>query len=48
LLKKNMVSLVGTDMHHNNHMNALITLASKKRFYKLFEDINIRNKELLF
>jgi protein-tyrosine phosphatase len=48
LLKKNMVTLVGTDMHHNNHMNALITLASKKRFYKLFEDINIRNKELLF
>ena len=47
LLKKNMVTLVGTDMHHDNHMNALKTLASKKSFYKLFENIHIRNKELL-
>jgi len=47
LLKKNMVTFVGTDMHHDNHMNALIKLASKKRFYKLFENIEIKNKELL-
>ena len=48
LLKKNMVTLVGTDMHHENHLNALITLASKKRFYKLLDRAEIRNKELLF
>lgn len=48
LLKKNMVTFVGTDMHHENHLKALIKLASKKSFYKLFENINIRNKELLF
>ena len=47
LLKKNMVTLVGTDMHHENHMNALRSLASKKSFYKLFEGVEIRNKELL-
>ena len=47
LLKKNMVTLVGTDMHHENHLNSLKTLASKKSFYKLFEGIDIRNKELL-
>lgn len=47
LLKKNMVTLVGTDMHHENHLNGLIALASKKSFYKLFENVQIRNKELL-
>jgi tyrosine-protein phosphatase YwqE len=47
LLKKNMVTLVGTDMHHENHLNGLKDLASRKSFYKLFEGINIRNKELL-
>ncbi len=47
LLKKNMVSLVGTDMHHENHLNSLKDIASRKSFYKFFEGINIRNKELL-
>lgn len=47
LLKNNMVTLVGTDMHHENHLNGLKDLASRKSFYKLFEGINIRNKELL-
>jgi hypothetical protein len=42
-----MVTLVGTDMHHENHLNGLKDLASRKSFYKLFEGINIRNKELL-
>jgi tyrosine-protein phosphatase YwqE len=47
LLKNNLVSFVGTDMHHDNHMNALKKLASKKSFYKLFENVEIKNKELL-
>lgn len=47
LLKNNIVTLVGTDMHHENHLNGLKDLASRKSFYKLFEGINIRNKELL-
>ncbi|MFT4153510.1 tyrosine-protein phosphatase [Parafilimonas sp.] len=47
LLKKNMVALMGTDMHHENHLNGLKDLASRKSFYKLFEGMNIRNKELL-
>jgi tyrosine-protein phosphatase YwqE len=47
LLKKNMVSFVGTDMHHDNHMEALKKLASKKSFYKLFENVELRNRELL-
>lgn len=47
LLTKNMITLIGTDIHHENHMLALKTLVSKKSFYKLFDGIEIRNKELL-
>jgi tyrosine-protein phosphatase YwqE len=47
LFKKNIVTFVGTDMHHENHMSSLKKLASKKSFYKLFENMEIRNKELL-
>ncbi len=47
LLKKNFVSFVGSDMHHDNHLNALKSLASKKSFYKLFENIELKNKDLL-
>jgi tyrosine-protein phosphatase YwqE len=47
LLKKNLVSFAGTDMHHENHLAALKSLASKKSFYKLFENIELKNKELL-
>lgn len=47
LLKKNLVSFVGTDMHHENHLAALKKLATKKSFYKLFENIELKNKDLL-
>jgi tyrosine-protein phosphatase YwqE len=47
LVKKKMVSLLGTDMHHQNHLRGLKDLASRKSFYKLFDGIDIRNKELL-
>ena len=47
LLKKKKISFVGTDMHHENHLKGLNDLASKKSFYKLFEGVEINNKELL-
>jgi len=47
LVKKKMVSFAGTDMHHENHLKGLKDLASRKNFYKLFEGVEIRNKELL-
>lgn len=47
LLKHHMVSLLGTDMHHERHLAALKDLASKKEFYSLFEGIDIMNKKLL-
>lgn len=47
LIKSNMVTLLGTDMHHENHLAALHELASQKDFYKLVENAGIKNKELL-
>ncbi|CAN5160859.1 hypothetical protein BH11BAC6_BH11BAC6_15140 [soil metagenome] len=47
LLKHRMVTLLGTDMHHEKHLAALKDLASKKEFYKQLQGIDIMNKRLL-
>jgi len=47
LFEKKMVSLVGTDMHHQNHMDALNELATRKEFYKLISGAELINKSLL-
>ena len=47
LLKNKMVDLLGTDMHHQRHLMALMELSTKKEFYKLLEDVKIKNKKLL-
>jgi protein-tyrosine phosphatase len=47
LFAKKMVSLVGTDMHHENHLNALKELASRKEFYKLLEGADLKNNSIL-
>ena len=46
LIAKNMVEFLGTDMHHQNHLNALKTFAATKDFYKL-KDIQLMNLGLL-
>lgn len=47
LVTSNMITLAGTDMHHETHLQALKDLAAKKSFYKLLEKAGINNKELL-
>jgi protein-tyrosine phosphatase len=47
LLKNKMIDLLGTDMHHQRHLTALLELATKKEFYKLLEGLEIKNKKLL-
>jgi protein-tyrosine phosphatase len=42
-----MIDLLGTDMHHQRHLTALLELATKKEFYKLLEGLEIKNKKLL-
>ena len=47
LFSKKMVSFVGTDMHHQNHLDALKELATKTEFYKMLEGAELLNKSLL-
>jgi tyrosine-protein phosphatase YwqE len=47
LLANKMISLAGTDMHHEKHLQALKDFAAQKDFYKLLEGANLRNRELL-
>ena len=47
LLKNKMIDLLGTDMHHQRHLMALMELSTKKEFYKLLEDVEIKNRKLL-
>ena len=46
ILEQRMVDLLGTDMHHGAHLDALKQLASKKSFFNSLENCNIKNKEL--
>jgi protein-tyrosine phosphatase len=47
LIKQKMIQFAGTDMHHTNHLNALLELASKKDFYNLIAEADLLNKTLL-
>jgi protein-tyrosine phosphatase len=47
LFKNEMVDFLGTDMHHEKHLMMLKELATKKGFYTLVKEAELRNKELL-
>jgi len=43
LIKSGMYDLVGTDMHHERHLNALRQVAVKYDSYALLKDNPIKN-----
>jgi len=47
LIKKGMVEFIGTDMHHDNHLNATKHYLQQSHFYKTIEHLNLRNHTLL-
>lgn len=47
LFEQNMVSLLGTDMHHETHLHALHQLAKTKSFHELVSKYPVKNKALL-
>lgn len=47
LLKKNMVSFLGTDMHHQRHLEMLKELALRKEFRTMLASTSLLNKSLL-
>ena len=47
LLKNKMIDFVGTDMHHQNHLQTTLKFAQDKKLYKLLENAPLLNKTLL-
>lgn len=47
LIKEGMIDLVGTDMHHQNHLNAAKLLATDKYLYKILKDVPLKNRIFL-
>ena len=47
LIAENMIDFIGTDMHHQNHLNATQSFVSHKDFYKLLKNITFKNRLLL-
>jgi hypothetical protein len=42
-----MVDFLGTDMHHDRHLEMLHGLASRKDFYSLVSEAKLMNKNLM-
>ncbi len=47
LFKKQMVDFLGTDMHHDQHLEMLQDLATRKDFYTTVSEASLLNKQLL-
>jgi len=47
LFKKKMVDFVGTDMHHEKHLEMLKSIAARKDFHELMNEAELLNKRLL-
>jgi protein-tyrosine phosphatase len=46
LIQKNMVSFLGTDMHHEGHLGMLKNISTKKDFISMISSIDLLNKTL--
>ncbi|MCZ2222899.1 MAG: histidinol phosphatase [Chitinophagales bacterium] len=44
LIAEGMIDLIGTDMHHINHLNATKQLALDPKFYKILKDTPLKNR----
>ncbi len=47
LVNKGMIDFLGTDLHHDRHLETLKELASSKKFLQLMKKVNIKNRMLL-
>jgi tyrosine-protein phosphatase YwqE len=47
LIADGMIDLVGTDMHHQNHLNATQLFATDKNLYKILHNVNLKNRIFL-
>lgn len=47
LIAEGMIDLIGTDMHHQNHLHATKQLALSNYFYKILKDVPLKNRMFL-
>lgn len=46
LVKNKMISFIGTDMHHQGHLNMTKQIASSIKFHKMVEGLDLKNSSL--
>lgn len=46
LVKKNLVSFIGTDMHHQGHLNMTKQFAMNIKFHKMVQELDLMNNQL--
>lgn len=47
LVKNKLISFVGTDMHHQGHLNMTKQIATSTKFHKMMADLDLKNASLL-
>jgi hypothetical protein len=45
-VKNKMVSFIGTDMHHQGHLDMTKKFATSIKFHKMMNELELRNKTL--
>ena len=46
LVKNKMISFIGTDMHHQGHLNMTKQIATSTKFHKMMQGLDLKNKNL--
>ena len=46
LVKHKLVSFIGTDMHHQGHLNMTKKIATSTNFHKMVKELDLKNKHL--
>lgn len=47
LLKNEMYSFIGTDLHHRNHLNMTKIIATSTKFHEQIKNLSLKNKTLI-
>lgn len=47
LMKKRLISFIGTDMHHQGHLNIIKKFATNKKFHQKVQELNLLNQNLI-
>jgi protein-tyrosine phosphatase len=46
MIKENLISYIGTDLHHHNHVDAIKAFTITKEFYEIMKGVSLLNSSL--